>query len=273
MPRIRFQTSIPSLAIAAGVFAAAVATGSQAAADAKFRGFYRVYFAGVKIGKAGIIASFSNDAYALASTGVVAGVAKFFTDSRGDARSNGTIVDGRLKSDGYALSITDKEGAESVNINLAAGKVTNVVHAPPQPDRPDRIPVEPAHLENVLDPMSAFMGKPQSATGQGVCNRTVSIFDGLQRFDLALNYSHTVRVTAKMNGYTAPAYVCKARFRPISGYRPGRKAIQYMIKNRDMEIWIAPLGNTGFFAPIRVHVGTAFGPAVAEAEEFLTEIN
>ncbi|MCC2111935.1 MAG: DUF3108 domain-containing protein [Hyphomicrobiales bacterium] len=273
MPRIRFQTSILSLFAAAAVFGASATVGSEAFADTKFRGFYRVYFAGVKIGKAGVSASLTDTAYTLASTGVVAGVAKFFTDSRGEAKSNGRIVDGRLVSDGYALSITDQEGSNSVNMQIASGNVTGVVHSPPEPFRPDRIPVEPAHLLNVFDPMSAFMGKPKAATGQGVCNRTVSIFDGLQRFDLALSYSRTVQVTAKMNGYSAPAFVCKARYRPISGYRPGREAIQYLQKNRDMEIWIAPLGNSGYYAPFRAYVGTAFGPAVAEAEEFHSETN
>ena len=270
MHRTLFPTGAKFLTLAALMLFPTLVPAASAT-ETTFRGFYRVYLAGLKIGKFGINARFNETGYALSGLGLVSGIARIFSDSKGTAQSAGVIVDGRLLSNGYALSIDDDKGTSTVNIALASGNVTGVAHNPPEPPRPDRIPVEPAHLLGVSDPMSAFMGKPKLATGPGVCNRTISVFDGLQRFDIELSYARTVRVTAKEKTYSGPAYVCKVRFRPISGYRPGRKAIRYLQKSRDMEVWIAPLGNTGFFAPFRARVGTILGPAEAVAEDFFTE--
>ena len=69
-------------------------------------------------------------------------------------------------------------------------------------------------------------------------------------------------------GYAGPVAVCTARYVPISGHRPNRLVTQFMANNRDMEVWLAPVGETRIMAPFRISVATLVGTTVIEAKEF-----
>jgi hypothetical protein len=71
-------------------------------------------------------------------------------------------------------------------------------------------------------------------------------------------------------GYDGPVVVCAVRYRPISGHRPSRAAIQYLMESRDIEVALAPIGGTRVLIPYRVTVPTVLGAAVLEATHFVT---
>ena len=102
--------------------------------------------------------------------------------------------------------------------------------------------------------------------GEGVCNRILPIFDGGARFNITLSYSGTKQVKAK--GYSGPAMVCSARYTPVAGHRPDKPATKFMADNRDLEVWMAPVGQTHVAAPFKISVKTMTGTAVIEALEF-----
>ena len=71
-------------------------------------------------------------------------------------------------------------------------------------------------------------------------------------------------------GYQGPVVVCAALYRPIAGHRPERAAIKYLVEQRDMEIWLAPVAGTRVLVPFRFSVPTPFGLGALQATYFVT---
>jgi hypothetical protein len=56
---------------------------------------------------------------------------------------------------------------------------------------------------------------------------------------------------------------------PISGFRPGNRAVNYMSAHSDaIEVWLVPLPGTALYLPYRISVPTAFGAGSAEILSF-----
>jgi hypothetical protein len=71
-------------------------------------------------------------------------------------------------------------------------------------------------------------------------------------------------------GYAGPVVVCAAYFSPVAGFIPSRTAIKYLSKQREMEIWLAPIAGTRVLVPYRAQSPTPVGQAVLEASEFIS---
>src|SRR5262249_28288977 len=140
----------------------------------------------------------------------------------------------------------------------AGGNVKDTVIEPTPPFYPDRIPVTDAHRKNVSDPMSGALARV-AGSGEVIspeaCNRKVSLFDGRLRYDLKLAYKRMDSVRAE-KGYAGPSVVCAIYFVPIAGYIPGRKAINYLIAQRDMEVWLPPIARPRLVVASRLAVPT-----------------
>jgi len=184
----------------------------------------------------------------------------------------GHVRNGNLIPASYASSITTDKKTEELRITLSGGNVKDSVIDPPTPPHPDRIPVTDAHRKGVTDPMSSSLAR---VAGNGdpvspeACNRTLSVFDGRLRYDLKLAYKRMEMVRAE-KGYQGPAVVCALNFVPIAGYVPDRAAIKYLVAQRDMEAWLAPIAGTRVLVPFRVAIPTPLGMGVLEATQFVT---
>ncbi len=71
-------------------------------------------------------------------------------------------------------------------------------------------------------------------------------------------------------GYAGPVVVCAAYFSPVAGFIPSRASIKYLSKQRDMEVWLAPIAGTRILVPFRAQGPTPIGQAVLEASEFVS---
>src|SRR5260370_40442994 len=146
---------------------------------------------------------------------------------------------------------------------LRACRVRDLV-AEPVTASPDRIPLTEAHRHGVVDPMSAAL---IGVSGSGevlspeACRRTLPIFDGYQRFDLGLSFKRMDEARAE-HGYQGPVVVCSVAYRPIAGHRPARFAVKYLMEQRDIEIWYAPIAVTRVRAPVRLLVPPLTAPAL-----------
>jgi hypothetical protein len=58
-------------------------------------------------------------------------------------------------------------------------------------------------------------------------------------------------------------------YTPIAGHRPERPAIKYLIAQRDMEMWLAPITGTRVLVPFRFSVPTPFGLGTLQATYFV----
>ena len=118
-----------------------------------------------------------------------------------------------------------------------------VPREPPLEPSPERVPVTEAHRKGVVDPMSAAI-MPVAGKGEMLapeaCKRKLAIFDGRNRVDIDLVYKRVDQAKAD-KGYQGPVVVYTVLYNPIAGHRPERDAIKYLIAQRDMEMWLAPI--------------------------------
>jgi hypothetical protein len=157
-------------------------------------------------------------------------------------------------------------------MSLAAGNVKAVQISPPFEDFWGRVPVTAANKRNILDPISALiMAVPASKplVGPAACDRTLPIYDGVVRFDLAMSYRGTRNVAVK--GYSGPVSVCSVRYRPISGHKADSQSTRFMANNREIEVWLAPVEPAHIVVPFRVTLRTLAGMAEIQATEFEAE--
>ena len=180
----------------------------------------------------------------------------------GATRASGSYVTGQPHPAAYKFRFqaTDKSGR--VDMTFTNDKVTNVSQDPPLKASSDRVPLKPAHLENVLDPISAIMAmsSPGSNSIDAVnpCERHLSLFDGQQRFDLILSFKRKARLDNATG--VKQAYVCAIRYVPIAGMKMNTET-KYMSSTDGIEIWFAPVAFANAFVPVNVVIPTWAGSA------------
>jgi hypothetical protein len=255
----------------AGVLGAALVLPDVASAQAKLDARYVVTLAGLPIGRGAWLIDISNDEYTAVANGRTTGLLSVISTGEGTTAARGHVVRGNLVPSTYVSTIMSDRNAEEMRVTLAGGNVKEAVIEPEPPPHPDRIPVTEAHRKNVVDPMSGSLARV-AGTGDVLspeaCNRKVSLFDGRLRYDLKLAYKRMDTVKAN-KGYAGPAVVCAIYFVPLAGYIPDRKAIKYLIAQRDMEAWLVPIAGTRFVVPYRLSIPTPLGLGVLEATQFV----
>jgi hypothetical protein len=244
-----------------------------AQAQGKLEARYTATLAGIPIGKGAWTVEIRDRQYSALADGRVIGLMRAITRGDGTASAEGAVAGGRLVPAAYAAHTGYDRHISEVRMTLSSGTVTDLV-AEPVPPSPDRIALTEAHRHGVTDPMSAAL---IGISGAGevlspeACRRTLPIFDGYQRFDLALSFKRMDDAKAE-HGYHGPVVVCSVAYRPIAGHRPARYAIQYLMEQRDMEIWFAPIAGTRVLAAFRMYVPTPIGAAVLQAVQFTTAV-
>lgn len=254
-------------ALAGGILCLAMISPARAGAiDVQ----YAVSIAGLSLGTASLKGNVSTTAYTLNATAHLTGLAGMVTGGRGSAAATGAINGRRIVPTNYSVSAANSEMTRTIQMALPGGTVSQVAVNPPLDEKPDRVPVTPAHKTGILDPLGSVLMVTAAAKPEDACNRTLPIFDGAQRFDIQLTYAGTRNAQAQ-DGYAGPVLVCRARYNPIAGHRAKRAAVQYMAENRDMEAWLAPSGAAGIYIPFRVSVKTQIGTTILQATRFRIE--
>jgi hypothetical protein len=257
-----------SIALAGALLAGTAA--ETASAQGRLEAHYRATLAGLPIGNGAWTIDFTDDRYTMAASGQVSGLASVFAGGSGTAAVRGAINGVRVAPSSYALDIRTRGKADEVRIALSSAAVQSVSVEPPVKPSPTRAPLTEAHKRGVIDPISAGL-VPVGSGGPGpdACRRTVPVFDGRQRYDLALSFKRMETVKAE-RGYEGPAVVCAVAYRPLGGHDTERFATKFLRESKDIEIWYAPVGDTRFLAAYRISLPTAFGPAVLQATRFVT---
>ena len=240
-------------------------------AQGKLEARYTASLAGIPVGKGVWVVDVSDDQYTAAANGKTTGILQVFSGGHGSAAGRGTVNGKPLSSD-YASTVVVDKKIDTTHIAVNGGNVKDFSAEPQWPPTPDRVPVTDAHRRGILDPMSAWL-MPVPGNGDTVkpdaCRRTLAVFDGRGRFDLALSFKRMERVKSE-RGYEGPVVVCAVQYVPIAGHRPNRAAVKYLMAQRDIEVALAPVAGTRIVVPYRISVPTALGPAVLEATQFVT---
>lgn len=260
------------LPAAGAALCAALCGAIPAHADGRLSAKYALSVGGVELGRGSIVVEAGDSSYEISGSARVTGVLRAVSSGKGVAAARGTIAGGRMMPRVYAMNAEAGGKAEVARLGMAGGAVKEMEVEPALKPLPDRVPVTPDVLQNIIDPMSgAFIYLPGAADllSPAACDRSIPVFDGRQRYDLALSYLRTDKV--KADGYAGPAVVCAVRYAPVAGHRPTRSTVQYMKDNKDMAVWLVPVAGTRLLAPFKISVATMIGTAVLAAESFETQ--
>ena len=259
------------LATGASVLLAALA-GPGAARAEIVHAHYAITFAGLRIGDANATGIFEPTTYRIDLSAKLTGLAALVANVRMALVSTGAMRHNALAPSSYATTSSNSRETRTVRMALNAGTVRAVEIMPPFEDKDGRIPVTDANKRNVLDPTSALImpvaaGEP--LVGPSACNRTLPIFDGFARYDIALSFVGTRDVSIR--GYSGPVSICRAKYVPVSGHRPESRSTRFMANESQIEAWLVPVERAHVVVPLHVSLTTMNGTAVVEAVEFAVE--
>lgn len=187
---------------------AIAAIGAAGAVRAEqFTYFYDVYLGGLRGGELRLTMDHDDSSYTADAEMASAGLAAWIFPGRAQAHAQGRWADAAPTPLRF-----DAEGAfsgkrQAVAMAFAPGEPLRLEADPPL--RVRGYDAKPSSLEGALDPLSAAVALLAPARVDGVCGRTVSVFDSRRRFDLSLG-------AAEREGELIR---CEGSFKRIAGYK------------------------------------------------------
>ncbi len=229
---------------------------------------YQISWLGAYIGDFKIRSSITNRQYSLQAS---AELSVFFgTFSwRGSTTSSGMMTANGPVPQNYTFRYATGERRESVELRFQRRMVQDILINPPQYPGSRNVPITAAHLQNIVDPLSALVLLSQARLTRGdACNKRLPIFDGKIRYDLILSPKGTRNIgsAGRLHG---TAYVCSVRYVPIAGHKMGRQGENdFAGGNTGIEVWLVPVPEAGLLVPYFVQVPTPAGTASMVTAKF-----
>jgi hypothetical protein len=233
-------------------------------AEAEIRATYRVDLAALNLGEFHVNASFKGPAYEMRAKGRFSLLAAMLYRVSGKTASRGEWSKGAPQPAKFTLSYDNGKKKEQRELRFEDGAVSEITIVPKKKFNPKRrIPVTKEQLEHVLDPLTAAFLSAASNRPPGdlaVCDRTLPVFDGTQRFDIVLRPKRSDVVGSDAPAALAgPVAVCQVKYVPISGYKPNHAGVKFVSENEDIEVWLTPVPRTALYIPYRIVMPTAWG--------------
>ncbi|MFC5385651.1 DUF3108 domain-containing protein [Aquamicrobium segne] len=254
-----------SIRLAAAVMLLPLFASSGAMAAQNFSGDYSVTYLGLPIARAAIKSTYEKSNYSISGAVTSAGLGRIFDDTKGTLRATGKIMNEGPVSHSFRAEYVSAKKPSLVDIRFANGTVVSTQVKPaPKKRGKDWVALQEAHLRAAIDPIASTMVRADSI--DHVCGRTVKMYDGEIRADLKL--SRVSMGTVSVKGYKGPTVTCRMNFQPVSGYRKGKKSLNYLKDRSRIMVTFAPVGQTGIYAPIRATIGTQIGTITISASRF-----
>lgn len=242
---------------------------ASARAQGKLQAHYTISMTGVTIGEIVWLVGIGDTLYTTTASGKASGVLSKLVNGEGSVEARGSLAADRLMPSSYTSVITDDDGTIKLQMTFVDGIATEMI-APQPPVYADRVPVTDADRRGIADPLSAVLLPTKlggGAMAASDCNRTLNIFDGRRRYNLALSYNRMDKVEVE-RGYSGAILVCAVVLQPIAGYRADSMIVKYVAGRRNMELWFAPIAGTSIIAPLRVLMPTLIGTLKIQADQF-----
>lgn len=196
--------------------------------------------------------------YGLDLSANVTGFGSMVASGTARARAEGNSDGQSLVSEHFDLETRANGELFTVDVGFSGRAVSSFKVNPPVMESPDRVPVERRHLSGVGDFLSAFVLKG-AGLDKSLCQRTLNIFTGVERFDIAMAYVENDEATSPRTGYQGPLVLCSLDYRPISGHYASSEITNYLADTSRILVWYMPLGTSGHFIPYRAMLGTSVG--------------
>ncbi|MCP8885365.1 DUF3108 domain-containing protein [Devosia sp. XJ19-1] len=246
----------PALALFAALvpFNAQVAIAAPVDATAS----YVVTVGGINVALVDIDLDDNGASYSLDLSAKVTGLGSVVASGTASAMASGASAGSSLQSQRFTLETRANGEQFNVSVNFAGREVSAFQVEPPVLDNYDRVPLERSHLSGVGDFLSAFVLKGNGLE-QSLCERTHRVFTGVERFDIRTAFLDFDEATSPRTGYQGPLVACSLSYKPVSGHFESSEMTNYLAETSRMIIWYAPLGESGYFIPYRVNIGTSMG--------------
>ncbi len=231
---------------------------------------YAARLAGVRIGTGVLSANLDGTRYTATMSARTSSVGRLVSQGQGEAVSRGVFGRSLAVPVSYDLSASEEDLTNVVRMRLSRGDIAELSAEPPLSEHPNRVAVRAQHRRDVVDPVSALLmpvPNAESAMGPAACDRTIPLFDGRQRYDLALSFVRMEQIQFG-NGQAA---VCRLRYRPIAGHRSNRRVNQELAANTNIFVWLSQVGDAALVAPVRMEVGLNFGTLSIQALDFAAQ--
>ncbi|MBV6656307.1 MAG: DUF3108 domain-containing protein [Devosiaceae bacterium] len=240
------------------------------AAASRLRVSYAARLAGIRIGTGVLSVNMEGNRYTASLQARTSAAGRLVSRGQGEAVARGTFQQRGIVPASYDLSASEADLTNVVRMRLRGGDIRELSAEPPLNEHPQRVAVRDQHRRDVVDPVSALLmpvPNAESAMGPAACDRTIPLFDGRQRYDLALSF---VRMEQTQFG-NGQAAVCRLRYRPIAGHRSNRRVNQELAANPNIFVWLTQVGDGALVAPVRFELGLDFGTLSIQALEFAAQ--
>lgn len=240
------------------------------AATSTLRVTYAARLAGVRIGTGVMSVNMDGNRYAATISAQTSSVGRLVSQGQGEAVARGVFGQSMAVPVSYDLSASEEDLTNVVRMRLSSGDINELSAEPPLSEHPNRVALRAQHRRDVVDPVSALLmpvPNAASAMGPAACDRVIPLFDGRQRYDLALAF---VRMEPVEFG-NGQAAVCRMRYRPIAGHRDNRRVNQELAENTNMFVWLTQVGDAAIVAPVRMEIGLDFGTLTVQALDFVAQ--
>jgi len=235
----------------------------ESAERADIAATYRVDLAAFNLGDFHLTAKLKGPEYELQARGKFSLITGMIYRASGKTESTGMLS--KVGAEPSRFTVIYKGGSkrEERRFSFADGAVDQVSIVPRKRPSPRNVPITADQLEHVLDPLTAaFLSvrSKGSSSYLNICQQTVPVFDGKQRFDIILTPKRSERVEGNAPpGLSGPLAVCRVKFVPIGGYRPDHPGIKFMTQTDDIEVWLVSVPQTDLYIPYRIVVPTTWG--------------
>lgn len=247
---------------------------SQGSAE-KFEAVYRVKFSGMTLGDFKVFTNVTPDRYAVWGNGKLTFLTGLIFEIKGRSAATGRISPNGPGPEAFSFAFSTKNGNGNMAMKFENGAVAQVSAQPPFRIRDNEVRVTESHVKGVMDPLSALFYSTVSRSGEKArpaCSHRIPVYDGKYRFDIQLSHKKAVKVARKgKSGYQGIAVICKAKFVPVAGHRPGGKNVTFFTETEEIEAWLIPLPHRNAFVPYLVKIPTPYGEAQITAREFHIE--
>jgi hypothetical protein len=195
-----------------------------------------------QVGEARLRINTNGPNYAAVFNREASGVARWAVGNSQDYKQNarGSMTPEGLRPQSYERS----GGRRGRVVRVAFTGADVVTTATPALGSMGNPPASRAQRLEAIDDVSAFVAMVFGVVGADPCARTIRIYDGRQRYDLALRPNGTQRVN--IQGFRGEARRCSVSYRPLAGFTDPTSA-----KN-GMTFVFAPMNHGAAWAPVRV---------------------
>ena len=244
--------------------------GAAAAADSDIRASYAITFAGLPFAIATFDLAVRGNVYTARVSYRTAGATSLLTDAAGVATSNGAFAGGRFVPAGFDLEYRNGRRKQKVVLGIAEGAVKTMTVDPPLVLTSDQSPIEARHLTAIADPLSALLVSAVKVEGKsqaGACDRTLSILDGLRRYDVRLEPQ--AAGTTSQQGFSGPTTVCRVVLKPLAGMMGGgANPRPANAEAPQIDVTFGRINVLDLHLPMSLQARTQYGPVRVTLTEF-----